>query len=910
MTVSSEQSRVQYATDGVTTSFPVPFRFLQNRDLRVTLVGSEGNEQELALDVDYSVTGAGQQSGGTLTTTSAYPAGQTLLIDRIVSITQETAYQRNDPFPERAHERALDKLTMICQQLASIFGMTSIGGRRVLMVRDSDGGIGFLPLRRQRANHALGFDANGDPVAIPSDLPQLVDALERAEAAAESAEEDAASAAADSATAALDANRAETAADAATISGRVFDDVGQGLSNTTSGQYFSVPADDSQESLILYRNSSGTGVEIKRYPSSLFDSLTANRGKNYPLRPMVRDGIMSDPSPVWNALVHDASVLNAQPGKLYQLSYYQNGAVIGTAGYGWVIREFDEATYATAAGKGRFIVNYNDALQMPVDRSLGIQQIRLQGTDGIEVRLVVDPAALPEDGTPINSNTFPSHQAWSWVIDPVLYVKSNRPVLPLRRNGVRSSGNDFLDKALVDFHVIGARPGKVYGIRYFKNGTPLLSGPSDGWVIEEQDASNYALSGDASVVLNYTDPAPDIPRNGIQSFMVQSPAVMGLSFAITLDTDKLPPYETPVRMNGPTWPGYSWAVDPSNYTYAPDGRSIPECTDHRLQWRTTADKRVVLTFQSSTHLYRVTIGPNGRNGLPNIISIEHASSWTGSFSMLWQGVTDWIPPVIIMAVNDGVLLPNGRIFTGGNHGSDGSGGGDSTAVNVLWDCVVDGSPMPWVEAAGYASQIDMRIVNDVMAANTVITEPPRYVIRENFRLIATKAGIGLCARRTANEDIELLLDYGIQATTSGFQSEMVYIGGVDTSWIPYSAATNSGIKAVSPLAWAVALRSASGQLVLWQDREYEAGDARYINDDAPIIRGGGSTHKVYGGIAGKAVLGAVATIEAGNGWAWRGGWSIQAPDLSPDGIDALIQLQRAQGQSQVVVNDAHNWVVL
>ncbi|MGO3712838.1 hypothetical protein [Alcaligenes aquatilis] len=138
MTVSSEQSRVQYATDGVATSFPVPFRFLQNRDLRVTLVDSEGNEQELSLDTDYSVAGAGQQSGGTLTTTAAYPAGQALLIDRIVSITQETAYQRNDPFPERAHERALDKLTMICQMLASIFGLTPGSVRRALLLGEAD----------------------------------------------------------------------------------------------------------------------------------------------------------------------------------------------------------------------------------------------------------------------------------------------------------------------------------------------------------------------------------------------------------------------------------------------------------------------------------------------------------------------------------------------------------------------------------------------------------------------------------------------------------------------------------------------------------------------------------------------------------------------------------------------------
>lgn len=138
MTVSSEQSRVQYATDGVATSFPVPFRFLRNQDLRVTLVQGDGSEQHLSLDADYTVTGAGQQSGGTLTTTDIFTPGHTLLIDRIVAITQETAYQRNDPFPERAHERALDKLTMICQMLASIFGLTPGSVRRALLLGEAD----------------------------------------------------------------------------------------------------------------------------------------------------------------------------------------------------------------------------------------------------------------------------------------------------------------------------------------------------------------------------------------------------------------------------------------------------------------------------------------------------------------------------------------------------------------------------------------------------------------------------------------------------------------------------------------------------------------------------------------------------------------------------------------------------
>lgn len=162
MTVPSEQSRITYDTDGTSVSFPVPFRFLQNRDLRVTLIAADDSSRLLVLDVDYSVTGAGQQSGGTLSTVDILAAGETLLIERIVPITQETAYQRNDPFPERAHERALDKLTMINQQIGGVLGMTPGSVNRALLLGDTDrdDGSGSYRARGNRIRDV------GDPVSM------------------------------------------------------------------------------------------------------------------------------------------------------------------------------------------------------------------------------------------------------------------------------------------------------------------------------------------------------------------------------------------------------------------------------------------------------------------------------------------------------------------------------------------------------------------------------------------------------------------------------------------------------------------------------------------------------------------------------------------------------------------------
>ena len=114
MTLASELSIVSYAGDGSTTVFAVPFLFLETAHLTVTLASASG----VASAPAFSATGAGAAAGGTVTLTSVTPAsGETLTIERIVPVTQQTDYVPNDPFPAETHERALDKLTMIAQQL-------------------------------------------------------------------------------------------------------------------------------------------------------------------------------------------------------------------------------------------------------------------------------------------------------------------------------------------------------------------------------------------------------------------------------------------------------------------------------------------------------------------------------------------------------------------------------------------------------------------------------------------------------------------------------------------------------------------------------------------------------------------------------------------------------------------------
>lgn len=117
MTVSTTTSRIVYAGNGVTTIFAFPYRFLVNGDLELTLFAADGTSETLVLTTDYTVTGADSDAGGSVTMVVAPAVGETLVIRRVVDLTQETDYISGDAFPAESHERALDKLTMSDQQL-------------------------------------------------------------------------------------------------------------------------------------------------------------------------------------------------------------------------------------------------------------------------------------------------------------------------------------------------------------------------------------------------------------------------------------------------------------------------------------------------------------------------------------------------------------------------------------------------------------------------------------------------------------------------------------------------------------------------------------------------------------------------------------------------------------------------
>ena len=159
MTVSSTTNKVSYSGNGSTTVFAYTFKIFADADLKVFIRSSAGVETLKTLTTHYTVSNAGNASGGNVTfTTGNTPAsGETVVIQRELALTQGTDYVENDPFPAESHEDALDRLTFITQQQQE-----EIDRAIKASVTNTISSTEFAVSASDRANKILSFDGSGD----------------------------------------------------------------------------------------------------------------------------------------------------------------------------------------------------------------------------------------------------------------------------------------------------------------------------------------------------------------------------------------------------------------------------------------------------------------------------------------------------------------------------------------------------------------------------------------------------------------------------------------------------------------------------------------------------------------------------------------------------------------------------
>lgn len=152
MTLASQTNRQEYTCTGVTT-YAIPFYFIQDADITVYRITAAGVASTLTLTADYTLTGAGDPDGGTLTTVATYSDGE-LVVTRDLDYTQGLDIVNGDGFRADTLELELDRVVMQIQQLSRKMG-------RAFTLADSDTSGASTLLPAPVGGSLIGWSADG-----------------------------------------------------------------------------------------------------------------------------------------------------------------------------------------------------------------------------------------------------------------------------------------------------------------------------------------------------------------------------------------------------------------------------------------------------------------------------------------------------------------------------------------------------------------------------------------------------------------------------------------------------------------------------------------------------------------------------------------------------------------------------
>lgn len=170
MTVPAGTSiRDRYIATGSQDTFQYNFKIFEDDDISVYLQTTITGTAELqTLNVDYTVTGAGNETGGNVVFTSNPAADTIVILKGTYDYEQETDYVENDSFPAQVHENALDKLTLL-----QIVDQDAISRSIVASEADPTDIDLTLPYYTQRQSKFLAFDSTGKEIIMSNGTAQI-----------------------------------------------------------------------------------------------------------------------------------------------------------------------------------------------------------------------------------------------------------------------------------------------------------------------------------------------------------------------------------------------------------------------------------------------------------------------------------------------------------------------------------------------------------------------------------------------------------------------------------------------------------------------------------------------------------------------------------------------------------------
>ena len=158
ITIGDIEPRVQYSGDGMQTTFTYPFPIFNDNDLEVYL----GTALQIS---GYTISGAGNSAGGTVTLNSPAGTGVLVTLRRQLAIERTTDFQESGEFRAKVINDELDREVAMIQQVND-------GLERTLHLQAFDPSVSLeLPDKATRSNMYLAFDANGKPIASDAKGP-------------------------------------------------------------------------------------------------------------------------------------------------------------------------------------------------------------------------------------------------------------------------------------------------------------------------------------------------------------------------------------------------------------------------------------------------------------------------------------------------------------------------------------------------------------------------------------------------------------------------------------------------------------------------------------------------------------------------------------------------------------------
>lgn len=162
MSVPNQTPYNIYNANGQTTVFPFEFYIISTSDIQVSINGEP-------VASGYSVSGVGNSRGGDVIFLMPPAKGMVVMLERVVPTFRLTDYQDNGDLLADTVNKDFDRIWMAIQRSFLFIN-------RTLRVPEMTG-VNNLPSVEQRRNKLLGFNYDGQPIAITPESGSAADVM-------------------------------------------------------------------------------------------------------------------------------------------------------------------------------------------------------------------------------------------------------------------------------------------------------------------------------------------------------------------------------------------------------------------------------------------------------------------------------------------------------------------------------------------------------------------------------------------------------------------------------------------------------------------------------------------------------------------------------------------------------------